>query len=93
MGVKALEGAAAHDVSRLPGQWNTATFPVARVRVALYTSGAEVAFLRFSGSGTDRSNWFRAATRLASPWTDIIAAGQNFFQIPKGRETTGVTGS
>ena len=72
---------AAHYVSRLLGQWNTATFPVAQARVALYTSGAEVAFLRFNGAGTDRSNWFRAATLLASTWTDIAAAGQNFFQI------------
>lgn len=77
-------GWAAHCVSRLLGQWNIATFPVAQVRVALYTSGAEVAFLRFSGSGTDRSNWFRAATLQASTWADIIAAGQNFFQILRG---------
>ena len=40
-----------------------------------------MAFLRFNGAGTDRSNWFRAATLLASTWTDIAAAGQNFFQI------------
>jgi hypothetical protein len=73
-----------HYASRLLGLWNTAAFPVAQARVALYTGGAESAFMRFNAAGSDRTNWFRLATLQAATWTDLAAQGQNFFQIAGG---------
>ncbi|MDB4928410.1 MAG: uncharacterized protein JWM10_894, partial [Myxococcaceae bacterium] len=73
-----------HYASRLLGLWNTASFPVAQARVALYEGGAETAFLRFNAAGSDRTNWFRLATLQAATWTDLVAQGQNFFQIGGG---------
>ena len=69
-----------HFVSRLLGGWNT-TVPVTQVRVAVYNGTTEGAFLRFNGTGTNRTNWFTLARVQTATWTDLVAQGQNFFQI------------
>lgn len=75
-----VTASARHYASGLLPRWN-AGVTVTQARVGLYIAGTERAFLRFNGTGSNRTNWFTLARVQASTWTDLAAQGQNYFQI------------
>ncbi len=53
---------------------------VTSVRVSMYTSAVEVAFMEFSAAGTAKDNFFSLANLTSSSWTDT-GSPNNYFSI------------
>lgn len=54
---------------------------VTSVRVSMYTSAVEVAYMEFSAAGTTKEDFFSIANLTSSTWTDVATEQRNFFSI------------
>ncbi len=61
--------------------WNTHGFSIKNARVALYTKGKEVAFLKFAINSSSKTGWFALGHLITSTWTDIKSQPHNYFSI------------
>ncbi|XP_078374803.1 uncharacterized protein LOC144658271 [Oculina patagonica] len=70
----------AHYKNRIVQNWQE--FNPREARVVVYTSGREVASLKFNAAGTDNLNWFSQNNVIQSPWMDLkTATGLVAFSI------------
>ena len=61
--------------------WQANGIAFTEVRAAVYSGGAEKAFVQFNNITSDRFGWFAQGNVTKSTWTDVATQAYNFFSI------------
>ncbi|KAL3873164.1 hypothetical protein ACJMK2_036314 [Sinanodonta woodiana] len=73
--------------NKLLDTWTT--WPIEKVKFALYKNHAQVAYIVFDGTGSDMESWFSKQRVVASSWSDIIESKQMLYFSVQGDSLRG----